>query len=564
MLQSLSIRNFAIIDRWDVSFFEGETAVTGETGAGKSIFVESLCLLRGDKASKTLLRADGSQALVEAAFLVDADARAKLEEIGFALEENLIVLQRTISEKSSQVRIDGRISTVQSLKEVASILFDVHAQNSQTVLSDRKNYLHLVDRFGQEQILPLLASLQVSLQKAKEITAKLDALDISPEEVEREKEILTFQIAEIDAGNLTSYDEDALNEEYRNLTTAVDRAQTVTQAIAALETREDGVDSPSDVMRAIAKHVDIIANDDVLKNAVDKSYQIEAEIESLHADLEQYLNAIDIDPERVAEIDQVFRQVMALKRKYGNALEDILAFRDESAARLKVLDDIEQTRDSLQKDLAKEEKISEKIADQLTKARREVADALERRIAAELVEMNIRKLSFAVHFEDKPQITDDGKDKIDFSISTNPGEPMKSVSEVASGGEMSRFMLAFKIVAADYDSIGTLIFDEIDTGISGRTAQVVGEKILHISEDRQVICITHLPQIAALADQHYLIYKAVNDAGKTSSHIVSLVDDARAEEQARLIGGVDITNVTRAHAKEMLQQAQALRDKSEK
>lgn len=563
MLQSLSIRNFAIIDRWDVEFQSGETAVTGETGAGKSIFVDALRLLRGDKASKTVLRPDGTGAMVEGAFYVDDSISDKLLEYGIETEEGLLILQRTVTEKSSQIRINQRVQTLQTLREISSLLFDVHAQNSQTVLSNKKYYLSLVDRFGQEGITELRSEIASLLRELRSIETALEQLDLFPDAVEREKEVLAFQIKEIEDARLSDYDEENLNQEYRALTTAVERADMVNRCLGALQSRDDGTDGPIDTLNTISKHLltmsDQAAEDEALEEMKDRSYQIQSDLEYLSEQMQRYLDMIDIDPARVQEIDQVFTQVMRLKRKYGSSIDEILQFLEESKTRMELLDQIEERRSELEKKRATQQQALQRTANSLSDARETVARAMEQRIAEELVDMNIKKLEFQVKMEKRDTITEDGQDIVDFMISTNPGEPMRSVSEVASGGEMSRFMLAFKIVAAEYDEIDLMVFDEIDTGISGRTAQIVGEKILDIAKDRQVICITHLPQIAALANQHHLIYKVVDANNRTTSHMALLEGDARIEEQARLIGGVNITDVTRAHAKEMLLQANALR-----
>lgn len=556
MLINLAIRNFALIENWSVDFTGGESAVTGETGSGKSLFVDALAFLVGDRGQRRVKR-EGEDTVVEGAFLADETTAGRLRELGIEPEEGLVILARRMTDRGTQARINNRVVTQSLLRDAGGLLLDIHSQNAQSLLTDRKNYRSLLDRAVGEPSIALREELRGLLREEKELERRIAELSMSPEEAEREADLLKYQIEEIDRESLNDLDEEALDREYRLLAGAADRARAVRSLIDVL--RGDG-DPLKYAFRAVATELDALSRADGELNATrDLCWQIEAETEALQSDLENYLDGIIVDPQRMAEIDRVFAALMRLKRKYGQTIPEILEFRESCRERLRALKNMDKTRAQL---LSKKDAVRGKIeeaSERLSRLRREAADSLEKRIRGELEEMAIRKLSFAVTTEMAESIGPDGADVVDFRISTNPGEPMRSISEVASGGEMSRFMLAFKLVVADLEETPSLVFDEIDTGISGRTAQVVAEKIHRFSRNHQVLVITHLPQIAALCDEHYVIRKTASEKG-TVSRIEHLDREARIEEQSRLIGGVDITDLTRDSAREMIDQAESLRN----
>ncbi len=529
--------------------------MTGETGSGKSIFVDAVSFLTGSRMDRKIQRNPDMPTLVEAAFDVDESCAGQWEELGVESEDGLLVVSRQMNEKGTQARINQRIVTQSTLKRVMESLIDIHSQNAQSLLSDRKNYRALLDEYVGESASALQQTLREQLNQLRDCDRRLAEFDLSPEERQREMDLLRYQIAEIEDANLPGTDEAALNAEYRLLSGALDRKNALQRLTARLS---GGREPMKYALQSMAQELDeFVEQDASLSDIRDLCWQMQVEAESLQDDLERYTEEIRIDPQRMEELDLIFQALLRLKRKYGDSIERILQFQAQCEARLSELNHAQHHREELM--ALRERCLSElqSTADTLTAERRAAAKQLEARIRQELSEMAIRRLSFEIAVSDEPQIGASGKDAVDFRISTNPGEPMQSVSEVASGGEMSRFMLALKIVLAQAWNIDTLLFDEIDTGISGRTAQVVGEKLARLARSRQIIVITHLPQIAALADHHFLIQKSVVE-GSTRSAVIPLSDTQRIEEQARLIGGVQITELTRESAREMLEQAKAL------
>nr|WP_072514252.1 DNA repair protein RecN [Ndongobacter massiliensis] len=556
MIINLGIRKFAILENWIVDFSDGMSVFTGETGAGKSLFVDALNFVTGARAQSRFRREGAEEAVVEAAFSVDERTAKQLSALGCEPEDGILIFQRMLNDSGSQARMNRRITTISALREASALLMDIHAQNAQSLLADRKNYLNLLDEFAGPETEDLKAHLATELQARSDCYKALDKISMSPEETEREADLLRYQMQEIADADLPSIDEEALNTEYRLLSGAQERAQAMDELLHQLEGGHHPIHY---AMQEVARDLDHLQHTDAaLQEEAELAWQIEAELDSLQENLEQYRENIRIDPPRMEEIDAIFQRLQGLRRKYGSTNEEVLQFAETCRLRLHALEGAHQTRQRLQQEIAAHTKASEADAAQLHQLRRQAGDRLQARIKEELTQMAIKKLSFSVSVTGAGEIGPNGGDTIDFLISTNPGEPMHSISEVASGGEMSRFMLAFKIVLAEVRQIGTLVFDEIDTGISGRTAQVVAEKLARLARTHQVLVITHLPQIAAVADHHFLIRKQVEN-GTTYSQITQLDAYDRIEEQARLIGGAQITNVTRDSAREMIQQAQHLR-----
>lgn len=560
MLLDIHIQNFAILDSIQLRFQEGESVITGETGSGKSLFVDAISFLSGGKVDRNVIRFPDQPCLVEASFYLE-DYPDALKEIlkdqGIEIEDDhLLVISREMDVKTTKTRINSRIVAQSLLKEIAPFLIDIHSQNAQSILANQANYIVFLDLFIGSEIQEEKKGLRKELDQVKALKKKKEDFNLSPEELARQIDLLEYQIKEIEDASLEEIDEDALNQEYKELTSSKDRMEAVQSILLALQ----GDYSIRQGMENIAKELEHLSKIDAnLAELKDFSWQIQAEIESLEDSLDQYGNRIIINPQRIEEIDEIFLSVQKLKRKYGDTLEEILAYKEQCQEELTELDHIEENRKSLKKEM---EELRSKIFDRvgrITELRKKGARALENRIKNELEEMAIKKLSFSISIKEADKISIMGKDEVDFLISTNIGEPMRSVSEVASGGEMSRFMLAFKIVMAEIEGIPTLIFDEIDTGISGRTAQVVGEKIQRLGRKHQVLVVTHLPQIAAMADHHYLVKKVIHDE-LTFSQISILNKEERIDEQARLIGGTNITNLTKDNAEEMLMQAENLRE----
>ncbi len=554
MLASLRLENFAILESWSLDFEAGETVITGETGSGKSLFVDALQFLLGARADRSLQR-EGLPMLVEGIFVLEEEDREILECLDryeLPRDENRIIILREFTQKSSKIRLNGQAVTLAQLKEIAGRLMDIHSQNAQSLLGNRKNYLPLLDLQIGDPAEVKKEALQKGLRQWRVLREQLESLDLSPEEAAREQDLLRYQIREIDQADLANLEEDALNREYKDLSSSVERLEQASAIYSALAGEGDPLKYR---IQAIARELDQLAQkDQELKPASELCWQMQAEAESLQDDLERYRDNVRIDPQRLKEIDQIFRLLQNLRRKYGTDIEEILAFRDRAHARWEELRQLDQNRSEIKASQKKLENELYREAEELTQLRRKAARGLERRMTEELEEMAIPHVEFRVQFTKRNEVKENGQDDVDFMISTNPGEPMQSVSQVASGGEMSRFMLALKILVAEIQRIPSLVFDEIDTGISGRTAQVVAEKMHRLTNDRQILVITHLPQIAALADQHIVVQKEASE-NRTLSRAHILTEEERVEEQARLIGGVHITEATRSGARDMLRQA---------
>ncbi|WP_071705571.1 DNA repair protein RecN [Murdochiella vaginalis] len=557
MLTELRIRHFALLDTVKVSFPSGESVVTGETGSGKSLFVDALDFLRGARADKRVLHGDET-AVVEGCFTwseeesaTEAALREHFEELGIPLEDRLLIARREISPKGSRQRLNDVTVTLQSYRLVMEILLDIHAQNAQSLLKSPRTYLPLLDSFIGAQAEKEKSDLRDVLLKQRHVQEQLDRLALSPDEVLRERDLLRYQIQEIDSADLPNLDEEELEREYKALVSATERLQLANRLYGGIS----GDRGLRDALLSCAQTFDQLSHKDEGTSFLrDRMWQMEADMEALQEDLENYRNTIVIDPQRIEEVDQIFQLLQMLRRKYGQQNEAILAFRDQAAHRLELLNHIEQERKTLQEKQAALTRQLQEKADALHVLRVNAAEKLEKRVKEELLEMAIRQIAFTIPITKTQTIGANGQDVVDFQISTNPGEPMLSLSDVASGGEMSRFMLALKIIASEITAMPTLVFDEIDTGISGRTAQVVAEKLSRLTDRHQVIVITHLPQIAALADAHYAMTKETRK-NETMSFLSELDSAGRIAEQARLLGGVQITEVTRKGAKEMIEQA---------
>lgn len=559
MLDQLRIKNFALIQNWILDIEDGETVVTGETGSGKSLFVSAIQYLLGGTIDRETRRTPDQDLVVEGLFRMDhitEDFRDFLQSNDIPLdEERTFLVRRTMDKRGNRQQINDRGITRNLLRSFSSFLLDIHAQNAQSLLKSKDRYLPLLDSYLGDQAEEIKSQLSLLLKKRKVYLSKLEDLNLAPDELAREKDLLAYQINEIRQAKLEDINEDALNREYRTLASAEERAKLSDQALSGL--RSDGQSLRWGLQSLAQILEDLYRKDPDCQSLKDLAWQMEAEAESLEDQIETYRDNILLDGRRMAEIDEIFQTLQSLRKKYGQSFEDILAYLNQAERKKKELDSIESYRASIFK---KMKDLDEEIRNQalkLSQLRRESANRLEDRIRNELQEMAIKKVEFLIDFQQKP-IGPDGQDEVDFMISTNPGQAPESLSRVASGGEMSRFMLAFKIVVAQIQNTPTLIFDEIDTGISGRTAQVVAEKIGRLGEDRQVLVITHLPQIAAVADHHLKIDKKVENSF-TYSCIQNLNFMERVEEQARLIGGAHVTKTTRKSAEEMLNQAQELK-----
>ncbi len=563
MLAELFIDNFVIIKRNHIFFEDGFNVLTGETGSGKSLILEAINLLLGKKANKDIVGRFADSTTIEGIFIVDDETKKILENntVLFDENDNKLIVNRTITPKSSTLRINGRVANLTILREISPILIDIYNQGDSNAFMNKANYIYLIDNYSNDKETVDLRKMIKALNNQKnDYLVKFANLDLTDEEIQRERDLIKYQIEEIETINLSSINEEEIDEEYKKLNNINDLRNAIGSAKSILDSTDYDQQSLTSMLGASLSELSNFTNiDQKISDFYDRLSAINDEINELYSDMDLYEESLIGDPQREEELEELMQILFNLKRKYGQSIEDILNYYDEISNRLKELDEIESLR------LSKDQKIKEidqkldKYARKLHEIRLKKSKILEKAINTSIRELNIKNGIFKIEFSKKNHIDMTGYDDIDFLIRTNKGEKLKSLSATASGGEISRIMLAFKEIFADFDNVDTMIFDEIDTGISGRTAQVVGEKILDLSKKRQVISISHLPQIAALAQNHILITKS-DEGDFTISKTEKIEDENRVEEISRLIGGVNITDITLHSAREMLTMAEELRN----
>jgi DNA repair protein RecN (Recombination protein N) len=484
-----------------------------------------------------------------------------LDEYGIDLAtDNLLIISREVYSNSPSIsRINGRTVTLTMLNSITTYLVDIHGQHEHQSLLDTSNHIKLIDSFGDTELEILKKDVEIKLNSLMKEKKKLKDLSMNSIERDREIDLLRYQLEEIDNANLTNEDEEEIDNEYKKLSNIKEISFGIGEVIEVINNSDYENKS---IMDLINKNISIIHNlkryDEYLISFGDILENIRYELQDLNKDLRHYLDNIDVDDERLNYLYERLNIVNKLKKKYGNTITEILEYRESIYCRLEELLNNEKEIEIVNKNIEDLEEILADLSFNLSNKRKYISQILEERVTEELKILNMEKVFFKVNFEKNQYFSENGFDKIEFLISTNPGEELKPLSRIVSGGEMSRIMLAFKSILAYYDQIPTLIFDEIDTGISGRTAQIVGEKISSISINHQIICISHLPQIAALADSHFAITKDIVGE-KTRTNIVKLSKEDRIKEMARLLGGVDLTDTTIKHAEEMIEMSKKLK-----
>lgn len=543
MLLELHVKNLALIEQADVEFGEGLNILTGETGAGKSIIIGSVNLALGQKASKDIIRSGADSAYVELIFSVEEDKRKALEALDvFPDGDGILIITRKIMASRSVSKINDETVTAAKLKAVTGLLIDIHGQHEHQSLLHVSKHLEILDTYAKSQTSPIKEAVAGLYHRYKSLQAALAEASGDAESRKREADFLQFEIAEIEEATLKDGEEEALTEQYRKFSNG-------RRIMESLSAAYDAVDSDG-VGRALHQVSEVIAYDSELKPIQDQLYDAEAILNDVHHAIGDYLENITFDQEELAQIEARLDLIHNLQAKYGNTVERIIKSLEEKKARLEQLEHFDEYRRETERDYHKVTEALTARCEALSCQRKKAAEVLAERIRDGLEDLNFLDVRFSMEFRRLDHFTPGGFDEAEFVISTNPGEPERSLSMVASGGELSRIMLAIKTVLADSDEIPTLIFDEIDTGISGRTAQKVSEQLAIISRGHQVICITHLPQIAAMADCHFEIAKSAKD-GKTRTAIHTLDEEKMVAELARLLGGVEITDAVLQNAREM-------------
>ena len=566
MLAELYIQNFVIIEKLQVEFDPFFNVITGETGAGKTILVNALKLLIGDRFQKSYIGQYGNTSIVEGKFLISSEEKLnRFKEMGYELEDGvLIVTRESKSEGTSNNRINGRNVTLSFLKEMMQDLIDIHSQNENQTLLNKSNYISILDAFSPNGNKKILEDLNKNLKELQSLRSELSSLSLSSEEIDREKDILRFQIEELESIDLENFNEEEIENEFKVLSN-VDRIKvSIAEISESLKANDFGkfevLGSLSEIVNELSELKEL---DLELKEVFDRIESSYYELEDVYRDIESYQDHLYYDEERLQLLDDTIANITSLKRKYGSNISDLINFRESSKERLNALEKIEENTERLNKEINKKYLDCKKLCDILTDIRKKVSNKLEKDILENIKGLNMPNAKFSIDFYEDEKITSTGNDIIEFNISTNVGQPLMPLNKVASGGELSRIMLALKTSLASIDNVDTLIFDEVDTGISGRTAILVGEKLQKISKSRQIITISHLAQIASLASSHKLIEKSERDVD-TISNIRTIDDKERVMEISRLIGGINITENTINQAIDMIEQGRFQFNEEEK
>lgn len=556
MLLELNIKNFAIIEDLRVQFTEGLNLLTGETGSGKSIIIEALGIILGGRGTKDLIKTGKEKAILQATFSFKKREYIKniLNEYGITIDkDNLVIITREISLKSPSIsRINGQTITLSILNKISSKLVDIFAQQEHQSLLNVSNHRVLIDSFGDEEFKILQSDIKHLYEKYIFEKNALKDMNLNSQEKERQIDLYKFQIKEINESKIKNEEDIVLENTYNKLKNTQEISYGIGKIIESFKSSTFEENSILDILNNnIAILNNLVDYDNNLNIYLERLNEINYELDDINHEFINYINNMELDEDKYIYIEERLDLINKLKNKYGNTIDKILEFRDNTQENL---DKLLNHEEYIKVQNKKIEKIKIDLMDKskkLSKKRKEISEILEKKVTNELEELNMDNIVFKVIFNENSTFSKNGIDLIEFMISTNIGEDLKPLSKIVSGGEMSRIMLAFKSILAEYDSIPTLIFDEIDTGISGRTAQIVGEKIKKISMKHQVISISHLPQIVALANSHYLIYKDIKDQ-RTITSINKLSNKDRVKELARLLGGFEITDTTLNLAKEML------------
>ena len=549
MLQYLHVKNLALIDEIEVEFGRGLNILTGETGAGKSIILGSVNLALGGRYTKDIHRQGTRYGLVELTFSVESERQIRrLKELDVYPEDGFVTLQRRLMEGRSVSKINGETVQMATLKAVSAILIDIHGQHEHQSLLYKKNHLAIVDAFAGEETKKQKEKVAETWQQYKGKIRELSEAGTNGSERAKELAFLKFEVDEIVRAELKEHEDEELESCYRRMCNGKKIAQSVAECYQY--TGEDGESASEKLGRALRTLSEAVDADEQLSQLYTQLADVDNLLNDFNHELTEYQKNCEFSDEEFYETEKRLNEINHLKTKYGNSYEEIMAYCKKQEERIGILENYDTYMQELEKSC---EQLSQKyleLAGKLSALRQKKAKMLEKKIQKGLEDLNFEQVQFEIHFAEKKEYAKDGIDDVEFRISLNQGQPVKPLTEVASGGELSRIMLAIKAVMADKDEIETLIFDEIDVGISGRTAQKVSEKMALIGKEHQVICITHLAQIAAMADRHFLIEKKTEDA-VTRTQIYPLNEENSVEELARILGGARITDTVMQSAREM-------------
>lgn len=550
MLLNLHVKNLALIEEVDVDFEKGLIVLTGETGAGKSLILGSVNIALGNKASKDMIRKGTDYSLVELTFSVSETCAKQLKKYDIYMEEdNIITVTRKISEGRSISKINGETVNIKTLKNVMSLLIDIHGQHDHQSLLYTKNHLDILDKFAKDSILELKEKIKEEYSKYTKLIKKLEEFNIDEGQKAREIEFAEYEVNEIESANLKPEEDVQVEEEFKKLSNSKEIVSALSEIYNALSYETAG--GLGDIINKAVMDINSIKGmDEKISQFQTELYDIDNLCRELTSQIYDYNSGMDFNPEYVREVEERLDVINHLKLKYGNNIEEILRYKEEKEEYLEKLNNMTDEMESVKNQISELEGTLNNLCTKLSEQRKKAAKELEVLVKQALVDLNFIAVEFEIQITRKESIGENGFDNVEFMISTNPGESVKPLVKVASGGELSRIMLAIKSILATEDDIDTLIFDEIDTGISGQTAMKVAEKMAKISRNHQVICISHLSQIAAMADSHYLIKKTA-DENSTTTSIKKLTRRQSIEELVRINGGTGITEAGLIHATEM-------------
>nr|WP_306470813.1 DNA repair protein RecN [Ectobacillus ponti] len=568
----MSIKNFAIIESLNISFQKGLTVLSGETGAGKSIIIDAISLLVGGRGSAEFVRYGTEKAEIEGLFYLEDHHVACIEkaaELDIDVSDGMVILKRDIAASGKSVcRMNGKLVTLSALRELGKTLVDIHGQHETQDLMNEQRHLHMLDHFDAEHILKQLDKYQEQFAEYERLKKQLRSFTQNEQQMAHRLDLIQFQLEEIQKAELQPGEEQDLMEERLKIANFEKIYKALGDAYRSLGGDSGGLDHVRNAMNQVESISDLDASLKESHDTIANSYYL---LEEVSYTLREKLDLMEYDPNRLDEIETRLNEIRMLKRKYGNTIEEILEYASKIEQEISTIENkdihIEQTRKQLKQ--AEAGAVAE--AQKLSGMRRRLADHLTEAIHQELRELYMDKTRFEVMIgtqrggADDPEVdgeavklTDGGYDAVEFYISTNPGEPLKPLSRVASGGELSRIILALKSIFSKQQGVTSVIFDEVDTGVSGRVAQAIAEKIYKVSVNSQVLCISHLPQVASMGDTHLFIRKQiVND--RTLTSVTVLNEEEKVVEIARMISGVEITDLTTEHARELLQQARSIK-----
>ncbi|UOY93940.1 DNA repair protein RecN [Ectobacillus sp. JY-23] len=572
MLSELSIKNFAIIEALNISFEKGLTVLSGETGAGKSIIIDAIHLLVGGRGSAEFVRYETEKAEIEGLFYLDDEQHPcieKLQEFDIDVSDGMMILKRDISATGkSTCRINGKLVTLSMLKDIGKTLVDIHGQHETQDLMSEDRHMFLLDSFNNDAVSKQLERYRSYFEQYEQTKRKLNSLTNNEQQMAHRLDLIQFQLEEIRRADLQVGEDEELLEERVKISNFEKIYKSLSDAYRSLAGDDCGLDHVRHAMNEVEAVSDLDTSLQGIHESVANSYYL---LEDMTYQLREKLDMMEYDPARLDYIETRLNEIRTLKRKYGESVQDILMYADKIEEEIATIENKDIHIEATRKQLKQLEEQAMTEAMKLSDLRHSLAVHLTEAIHKELQELYMAKTTFKIMLDkqlggvDDPvvdgvsiRLTSTGYDQVEFYISTNPGEPLKPLSKVASGGELSRIILALKSIFSKHQGVTSVIFDEVDTGVSGRVAQAIAEKIYRVSIGSQVLCITHLPQVASMADTHLFIRKQIED-NRTKTSVAKLKDEEKVIEIARMISGVEITDVTTQHARELLQQAHNLK-----